>query len=304
MFSFGQPGVRQFGGAGAMIDAPGVELELFAAESLQVSGPSKERVRAFAEHAARGTGWIPPEIPCRIEIKSAPPAHIGLGSGTQLGMAVATGLNAFFGGPWRTAEDFARAVGRGQRSAIGLHGTMAGGFLVEAGKFADDEISPLIARIELPAAWRFALFWPPGEQGLAGEAEFQAFERLPPIPAAATQSLCQQVLLELAPAGAEQDFARFSESLYRFGRAAGQCFAAQQGGAYASPRIAQFVEHLRSLGVRGVGQSSWGPAVFALAPDLQSAQELVAQFRATRLDLESLIAAPANRGALVVERQG
>ncbi|HEX5499126.1 MAG TPA: DUF447 domain-containing protein, partial [Thermomicrobiales bacterium] len=105
MFSFGQPGVRQFGGAGAMIDAPSAELEFSAAQTLQVSGPSQERVRAFAEQAARRAEWIPPEIPCRIEIKSVPPAHVGLGSGTQLGMAVATGLNAFFGGPWRTAED-------------------------------------------------------------------------------------------------------------------------------------------------------------------------------------------------------
>jgi beta-RFAP synthase len=302
MFSFGQPGVRQFGGAGAMIDSPGVDLRISAADRLHVDGPSSERVRTFVERAALGAEWIPPEIPCRIEIKNAPPAHIGLGSGTQLGMAAAIGLNAFFRGPWRTAEEFACAVGRGRRSAIGLHGAMMGGFLVEAGKFADDEISPLVARIELPPEWRFALFWPRHEQGLAGEAESQAFEQLPPISAATTQALCQQLLLELAPAAAERDFDRFGESLHRFGRLAGQCFAAQQGGAYASPRIAGLVEHLRSLGVRGVGQSSWGPAVFALTPDVQAAQELVAQIGGDVLEFESLVAAPANRGVQAVEQ--
>ncbi|HEV7225600.1 MAG TPA: DUF447 domain-containing protein [Pirellulales bacterium] len=302
MFSFGQPGVRQFGGAGAMIDSPGIELRISAADRLRVDGPSSERLRTFAERAARGAEWIPEGIPCRIEVQIAPPEHVGLGSGTQLGMAAAIGLNAFFGGPWRTAEDFARASERGRRSAIGLHGAMAGGFLIEAGKFADEEISPLVARIELPSAWRFALFWPRGEQGLAGEAELQAFERLPPIPSAATQALCQQALLELAPAAAEQDFDRFSESLYRFGRAAGQCFAVQQGGVYASPRVARLVDRLRSLDIRGAGQSSWGPAAFALTADVQRAQELVAQIAGEAPDLESLIAAPANRGVQVETR--
>ena len=177
-----------------------------------------------------------------------------------------------------------------------LHGAMAGGFLIEAGKFVDDAISPLISRIELSSDWRFALFWPRGEQGLAGQAELQAFERLPPTPATATQALCQQALLELAPAAAEQDFDRFSESLYRFGRTAGQCFSAEQGGSYASPRIAQLVDRLRSLDIRGAGQSSWGPAVFALTADVQRAQELVAQIAGEAPDLESLVAAPANCG--------
>src|SRR6185437_10481972 len=142
MFSFGQPGVRQFGGAGAMIDSPGAELRFSIADRLQVVGPSCGRLRGFAERVARGAEWIPPGIPCRIEAQSVPPEHAGLGSGTQLGMAVAIGLNAFFGGPWRTAEEFAHASGRGRRSAIGLHGAMAGGFLIEAGKFVDDAISP------------------------------------------------------------------------------------------------------------------------------------------------------------------
>jgi beta-RFAP synthase len=153
----------------------------------------------------------------------------------------------------------------------------------------------------LPSEWRFALFWPRDEQGLAGEAEFRAFEQLPPIPVATTQALCQQLLLELAPAAADRNFDRFGESLYRFGRLAGQCFAAQQGGAYASPRIARLVDRLMSLGVRGVGQSSWGPAVFALTPDVQAAQKLIAQIGGDALDLESLIAAPTNRGVQVVE---
>lgn len=281
MFSFGHADVRQFGGVGVMIDAPRLELEISPAERLETAGASQERVREFAERAALAADWIAPEIPCRIEVKSAPPAHVGLGSGTQLALAVAMGLNANFGGTWQTAQEFARAVGRGRRSAIGLHGATGGGLLIEAGKFADDEISPLISRIELPAEWRFVLFWPSETCGLSGEAELQAFQRLPATSMAATEALCREALLELAPAAVQGDFDRFSESLYRFGHTAGDCFAAEQGGPYANAKIARLVADLRAAGIRGVGQSSWGPTVFALVRNQGEAQSAAEQITAS-----------------------
>jgi len=304
MFSFGHAQVRQFGGVGVMIDAPRLELEISAAERLETAGESQDRVREFAERAARAADWMAPDIPCRIEVKSAPPAHAGLGSGTQLGMAVAMGLNAYFGGPWRTAEDFARAVGRGRRSAIGLHGAMGGGLLIEAGKLADDEISPLISRVVLPAEWRFVLFWPSKACGLSGEAELQAFQRLPATKLAATEALCREAILELAPAAIQGDFDRFSESLYRFGRTAGECFAAEQGGPYANPEIARLVADLRAAGICGAGQSSWGPMVFALVRNEGEAQSAAERFAISDAQgkPQSLIASGDSRGIQVDQR--
>lgn len=304
MFSFGRADVRQFGGVGVMIEAPALELQISPAERFEAAGPAHQRVRAFAEQAARAADWIAPEIPCRIEVKQAPPAHIGLGSGTQMGLAVAMGLNAFFHGPWRTAQEFARAAGRGRRSAIGLYGAMSGGLLMEAGKFADEEISPLVSRIELPAKWRFVLCWPRGEAGLSGEAELQAFQRLPATQLAATEALCREALLELAPAAIEGDFQRFGESLFRYGRLAGECFAAEQGGPYANERISQLVADLRREGASGVGQSSWGPLAFALTPDEVQAQALVSRLAATGRgsQWQTIVAACANRGIQICER--
>lgn len=304
MFSFGRPEVRQFGGVGAMIDQPPLELWFTPAERLEIIGIGAARARQFVEHAAQHAEWLPEGVPCRIEVVSAPPSHIGLGSGTQLGMAVAQGLNAFFGGPWRTPQEFARAVGRGRRSAIGLYGALAGGLIIEAGKYAADQISPMISRIELPLDWRFVLAWPRAVQGLSGEAETNAFERLPPVAAEATGAMTSEALLELAPGAATGDFERFGESLYRFGRLAGRCFAAEQGGDYANPRIAQLVDWLRQQHFRGVGQSSWGPAAFALTCDLAAAETLTEKLRSNRdfPDLEFAIAAPANRGAMITGR--
>jgi beta-ribofuranosylaminobenzene 5'-phosphate synthase len=97
------------------------------------------------------------------------------------------------------------------------------------------------------------------------------------------------------------NFDEFSESLYRYGYQAGMLFSKRQGGAYAGPRASEMVEWLRGQGVRGVGQSSWGPALFALVPDLSAAEGLVGKVRSkfTNDTLQLVIAGTANSGARV-----
>jgi predicted sugar kinase len=73
--------------------------------------------------------------------------------------------------------------------------------------------------------------------------------------------------------------AAFGDAVHEFNRRAGEPFAAAQGGAYASPAIAELIVELRALGIRGVGQSSWGPTVFAMVPDSDTALSLVLRYR-------------------------
>lgn len=298
MLSFGQPGVRQFGGAGMMISQPELRLTVAPAEQLIIEGPLAERVTMFVEQLARQAAWWPHAPACRITVEEAPPQHAGLGSGTQLGMALALGLARFFGAPEQTAAELARATGRGRRSAVGAHGALQGGLLVESGKLAPDELAPLICRIEMPDAWRFVLVIPPGETGLSGETEQQAFDGLPPVPRETTAELCRELVAELLPSAAVGDFERFGESLHRYGRLAGGCFAARQGGVYASPAVERLVERCRQSGVRGVGQSSWGPTVYALCSTQSAAEALVEQLSASEEPAPAtlVIAAPSNQG--------
>src|SRR6185295_4877516 len=191
MFSFGQPNVRQFGGVGAMLDRPGIELHIAPAERFKVDGPLTERARAFALRTFHELQLDEPPS-CRLTVLSAPPEHVGLGTGTQLGLAVAAAINAFVENPPLGPQELARLSGRGKRSAIGTHGFAGGGLIVEAGKLTSDEISPLIARADLPARWRFVLVRSLNENGLSGEAERDAFVTLPPVPIEATQALCYE----------------------------------------------------------------------------------------------------------------
>jgi beta-RFAP synthase len=311
MFSFGQAGVRQFGGVGAMIAAPGVRVLFRPAEHFAVAGLHAQRARRFAEqvfNSLRRQGGMPSDVRHLagvLEVEQAPREHIGLGLGTQLGLPVAAAICAAYSLPQPRIEALARLAGRGARSAIGTHGFERGGLLAEAGKRTANEISPLLARIELPAAWRFLLMMPKRETGVAGSDERRAFSRLPAISPETTDRLLREAVLSLLPAAATASFSEFSASLYRFGHLAGSCFAGQQGGNYAGERGVRIVARLKQMGIEGVGQTSWGPTMFAVFPSENEARRLLpdVQSRVAEVcegdDYECLVAVPANYGATI-----
>ena len=220
MFSFGQPRVRQFGGAGAMIKSPGLQLRVEPADRFETVGPLADRAREVALRVTRMLSDEPAPR-CRIEILSAPREHTGLGVGTQLSLSVAAALNAFFGNNRLTPRQLSALAGRAERSAIGTYGFDAGGLLLEGGKLPDETISPLVAQVSLPAAWRFVLIIARDEQGVSGLDERAAFRNLPPVPPETTAALVALAAEELIPAADAADFGRFSAALYQFGHTAG-----------------------------------------------------------------------------------
>jgi len=292
----GGPG-RQFGGVGVMVARPGLVLAIHAALRFAATGPLADRATLFAQRWAEFHGRDLPA--CRLEIIAAPPQHAGLGTGTQLGLAVAAGLNAFVGLPSQSPAELALSVGRGLRSAVGTYGFVQGGLIVEQGKLPGEPISPLDCRIDMPAEWRFVLVRPTELSGLTGDDEATAIAGLPAIGAEVTEQLVAEVRDHLVPAAAMADFPSFAKSLFRYGHQSGQCFAARQGGPYNGPLLTRLVEQIRDLGAEGVGQSSWGPTLFVVQPSQSDAETLVARLRETTdaAQLEIVITPPANRGA-------
>src|SRR5262249_22007345 len=162
------------------------------------------------------------------------------------------------------------------RSGLGVHGFTHGGFLVDGGKRAADGVAPLVARLAFPEEWRVVVVLPPWGRGRHGADEGAAFRALHARPAGpeATDRPCRLALLGMLPALAERDAEAFGEALFEFNALAGQLFAPVQGGTYADARVEELVAYCRRQGVRGVGQSSWGPAVFAVAADATRADHL------------------------------
>jgi beta-RFAP synthase len=274
------PPVRAFGGVGLMIDQPGVVVTVRPAESWQFEGTLASRAQVFA---LRYVADLPEadRRPFQVLVERCPAEHSGLGVGTQLGLAVAKALAVETGSANLSAPELAERVGRGERSAIGVHGFDRGGLIVEPGKVAGGSVSPLLTRVFLPDEWRVVVFVPNSPERWHGSREQQAFAAARQItrPPGLTDTLCRIALLGMLPAAVAGDLDAYGDAVHEFNRRAGEPFAAAQGGPYASPEVGDLIAAVRRLNVRGVGQSSWGPAVFAVVGSQARAVWLVEQFR-------------------------
>jgi beta-ribofuranosylaminobenzene 5'-phosphate synthase len=301
MFSFGYACRAQFGGVGVMVEPPCVKVRISPAGSFTATGTLMQRQRTAHLIARLTLAWELGSWPaCEVAV-SSPSDHTGLGVGTQLSLAITAGLRRFLRLGDLAAEELAAAAGRGARSAVGTHGFLRGGLIVDAGKDSIDELGRLAARTALPEEWRFVLIRPVGEQGLAGEGELLAFERLPAVSDEITRELWATTTGQMLPAVANRDCGAFGEAVFQFGRRAGECFSAVQGGPFASDSIAQLVASIRAFGVPGVGQSSWGPTVYAATANEEEAQRLVdwLRGRSNGSEYEISVARPNNCGAII-----
>lgn len=305
LFSFGNPEVRQYGGVGVMIDAPSLALHVGRSREWTATGPLSERALADAQRISAGSR-LEALGPLAIEIESAPPQHIGLGSGTQLALSIAAALETLADPSWSNTDPaaLARQAGRGLRSAVGLYGFAYGGLIVEGGKWEEADISPLVARVDLPQEWRFVLVLPRQRPGLSGEREKRAFAELPAVRAEMTAEMCREAVTHLVPAAREAAFGEFSESLYRLGQLAGETFAPVQGGVFASEALTEIAGYVRATGVAGVAQSSWGPTLFAVAESDAAAEKLMADLRGRYGEDLQLTVTAANRGGARIESSG
>jgi beta-ribofuranosylaminobenzene 5'-phosphate synthase len=259
---------RQFGGLGLMVDAPGLEIEATASEAWTAAGPLADRALRVAESVSSALVQREARLtPLHFAIRRAPPEHVGLGTGTQLSLAVAKLIVASIELADTPAPDLAVLCGRGVRSGVGLHGFDVGGLVIEGGHKTDGGVAPLLCRLDFPPEWSALVVAPRAADGLHGAAESRAFAALPPMPESETDRLCRLVLLGVLPAVVERHLIDFGAALEEIQHRVGSWFAPAQGGVFASTRLAEIVAWLRSEGLRGVGQSSWGPTLYGFSDD-------------------------------------
>ena len=284
------PEGRLFGGVGLMVADPGVVVTVASDKEWSASGPSAVRALSFAKRFAESL-TSDCHRPFHIDVERCPAEHVGLGVGTQLGLAVAKALAVEVGMPYLTAVELAERVGRGARSVVGVHGFDGGGLILDAGKRTGDAVSALHSRRYLPPDWRVVLACPRGAARWHGDAERRAFA----APTTANTARLRNLFDIL---GEVTDYSIFAEALHDYNRLAGAVFAAAQGGEYSSPEVAALIARVRSLGAPAVGQSSWGPTVFAVTPDADRADWLARQLAADAL-VFVLITTPDSTGGVV-----
>jgi beta-RFAP synthase len=284
---------RRFGSLGLPLSEPEMVATISRAGETVVEGEASERAAEHLDTLSRHLGI---HARHRLVIGQSIPRHAGLGSGTQIAIAVASALRTLHGLPLDIAND-AILLGRGERSGIGIASFHEGGLIIDAGKDDSGKQPPVIARLPFPDDWRVLLILDTAKDGLHGADEIEAFRALPPFPTSSAGEICRQVLMGVMPALVEQDLPAFGAAISQIQALIGAYFAPAQGGIFTSKRVEDAANRLAQAGAVGIGQSSWGPTGFAFAPSAEAAQKMVRAAEIGDDGLEIRIVRGRNTGA-------
>lgn len=292
---------RRFGSLGLPLNEPETLVSLTLAERTTVEGPDRDRAARHLETLSRHLGI---EARHHLVVEHAIPPHIGLGSGTQMAMAVAAALRRLHGLDTDATDD-ALLLGRGRRSGIGIAAFKQGGLIVDAGRRQDESEPPVVARHPFPEEWRVILIMDhTNNAGLHGEDEVAAFRALPPFPVESASEICRRVLMQALPAVVEHDFEAFGDAIEAVQTEMGTYFAPAQGGLFTSTRVERVARRLKQAGGRGIGQSSWGPTGFVFAPSEDHARSFINEARGVaEPGIEMRVVMGRNTGATIVEKR-
>ena len=272
---------RLYGSIGVAVNQPKLVLKAGKSDTLRVEGPDCTKAAAYARRFMRHFNFPAGAF---LNLVSTIPAHVGLGSGTQLAMAVGTAL-ANLEGRRLSIREIASVLGRGAHSGIGISTFRYGGFVLDGGhrirsmeasppRTVRNGIPPLLFQHAVPRNWFFIIVIPAINPGLSGKKEANAFLKLPRAPSWLVEKISRVLLMQMLPALVERDISNFGQALTRIQYMVGECFSSIQGGRFASPISEKMVDFMLSRGAAGIGQSSWGPTVYGLIEGKTRAQAL------------------------------
>ncbi len=298
---------RIFGGIGVAINYPNVILEAQLSQNLTVEGEKSDSVKLLVKHFLKKYHV---KAKVTVNVKQTIPEHVGLGSGTQLALAVAAALAKLFHVK-ASIRDLAFTIGRGRISGVGTAVFEQGGFIVEGGLKtqknkprlpAPENFPPVIFHQPFPNDWLFVVAIPNVKRGYTDEEEVPAFRQLPQMPAQDVGKICRLTMMKLLPSLIECDIENFGNALTQIQSIVGEYFAKVQGGKYSSPAAKECAEHMLKLGAFAVGQSSWGPTFYGLVQGEKEAEKLqlnVQNFLNKRVGGQAFYAKANNEGAYI-----
>jgi beta-RFAP synthase len=289
---------RHFGSIGVALNEHATRLSVTPSEQRIITGASAQRAELCLTMLCKA---LKVSDKVNIHIDSAIPEHIGLGSGTQMSLAIGSALNVLYDLKL-SVRQIASLMDRGLRSGIGIGVFEQGGLVVDGGRGENTIIPPVIAHFDIPSDWRFILVFDGRGQGLHGQQEIQAFKKLPPFPQQEAARLCYLLLMQGLPALAENDIVRFGDVISQLQQSVGEHFAAAQGGVFTSPEVTQAMHWLQQQGAVAIGQTSWGPTGFCAIDGVALAEAITEQARHRFADMSHLsfiTASARNRGGEV-----
>jgi beta-ribofuranosylaminobenzene 5'-phosphate synthase len=274
---------RHFGSIGIALNEINTRLTLSIGQR-QILGPSAQRAERCLTQLCQAMN-VSDQV--KITIEAAIPEHVGLGSGTQMALAIGTALNAHYG-LGLTVREIASVMDRGLRSGIGIGVFEHGGLVIDGGRGEKTITPPVLVHLDMPTHWRFILVFDQRGQGLHGEQEIAAFKKLPTFPPETAERFCYLLLMQGLPAVAEHDLNQFGQVISKLQTEVGKHFAPAQGGIYASDEVAQAMAWLERQGAVALGQTSWGPTGFCAFESTELAEAIFQEAEAQFVDLLNL----------------
>lgn len=308
---------RVDGGIGLMLDRPNVIIETTNhAEEFKIEAHKyyRESIEVINEQASKiFKAFNINNKNFHFNLKRYFPSHVGLGSKTQLSLAIAVAITKLKNINNTSLKDLTRLVNRGGTSGIGWRGFEQGGFIVDAGhefgkgkeketflpSSASKEANPAltILRYPIPEHWRFVLVIPNVKKGAYGDEEISIFQSHAPIPKVEVNEVSHQILMKIVPGIIKKDLECFGEGLKRI-----------QSIGFKKIEISlqhEIVKKILSLfednGVKAFGMSSFGPSVIGIVESDEDANKLL---KAVQMCLSSngghiYLCKPNNYGAKI-----
>jgi len=288
---------RRFGSLGLSLNSPSTVIEIAAGNNVFDDSDLSDYIFKSKQAILK---LLDIHDDVSVRVKEQIPRHSGLGSGTQMALAIGYGICQLFN-RHLSLDEIAFSLGRGLRSGIGIGTFASGGLILDGGRRPQTKLPPIIARHAFPEDWPILLIFDHKHVGVHGQEELKAFKALQNMHLSETQKVSHEVLLKALPALIERDLKSFGDAIAFLQAYTGDYFAPVQGGRYASQDVTQVLNYLAGQGVTCVGQSSWGPTGFAVFESMMQAnqylQSLKQQFNYSNLDWKLCCA--KNTGASV-----
>ncbi len=285
------------GGIGIALSEPKMVVEVEESEGLHVSGFLRERAKKVAEKVLKKLNLKG----ARINVKEAYEEHIGLGSGTQLSLAIAKGICEVYGIE-KSVYDLARMVGRGGTSGIGVNAFNYGGFILDAGhskKIKKDFLPSsaskapppkILIRYDFP--WDVVLVIPKNKTKVYGGREVDIFRKYCPIPIEDVRKLSHIILMKVLPSIVEEDIESFGSAINEI-----QNIGFKKIEVQLQNNDVKNILKICQENSYGAGLSSFGPTIYCIAE-----KEIVDILKGDKRIEKIIVAKPKNKGADVYIR--
>lgn len=287
------------------IKEPRTVIEVEDAEALEVNGLEATEARTYAKSVLEAFNLTG----ATVTVKAVAPRNSGFGSTTQLCLAVGRAITKAHGLDVPLLE-LVKALKR--TSTGGIYPFQLGGFVV-AGGFSvkpgervlmreEPLIPPLILRTDFPDDWRFVLARPlAAPKSPDKEVEEEAFsalrDRKPP--AELIHKGYFILAAKLLPALLERNADAFGKALTEIQVTVGRIYQPVQEQIF-NPASQWLIPILNRSGALGIGQSSWGPTVYAFTDSPEAAQNIAEKLEAeTQEKAEVTLVGADNSGARV-----